>query len=443
MLYIVISITSVGGSNRNVLTQKNLRQRNAFTLVELLVVIAIIGMLIALLLPAVQAAREAARRMQCTNKVKQLALACHNFHDTYNHLPSGWFSKLLYQDLPHNDDGTVVAGQPQDAHMHRMRFSWICEILPFIEQTAALDLIAKNAKTGLRNPPGVQPGWYAGVDEGNGFQILFGARIDTLLCPSDPEIYTAPIAASPNETDPIHNGAGVQPTSYRGCAGDMRVYFGGRAWNLTGDDKTEVDSSNWRGVFTRADKALFGLEGIADGTSNTILLSETNIYTYGNGTTTTSARNGVAGNLPRFTTTPMDCKARAIGGFLTGDIAGNGSAANGNDQSNGPGRRWGMAEVAHTMFMTVLPPNTHGCVSAVNSADWAGLYSASSYHSGGVNVALGDGSGRFVSDSIQVENLDKNPPGTTMLESREYTGSSIYGVWGALGTRSGAETATP
>src|SRR5438874_9877134 len=91
--------------------------RSAFTLVELLVVIAIIGVLVALLLPAVQAAREAARRTQCTNHLKQLGLAAHNFHDV-----SGTFPK---QTSPNGQTGV----------------SWLCLVLPYLEQKAIADQV--------------------------------------------------------------------------------------------------------------------------------------------------------------------------------------------------------------------------------------------------------------------------------------------------------------
>jgi prepilin-type N-terminal cleavage/methylation domain-containing protein/prepilin-type processing-associated H-X9-DG protein len=92
-----------------------------FTLVELLVVIAIIGILVALLLPAVQAAREAARRMQCSNNLKQLALACHNYHDTYKQFPPGW---VWQRGFSHYND-----------------WGWGALVLPFVEQQPLHDEI--------------------------------------------------------------------------------------------------------------------------------------------------------------------------------------------------------------------------------------------------------------------------------------------------------------
>ncbi|MEO8498190.1 MAG: DUF1559 domain-containing protein [Planctomycetota bacterium] len=102
-------------------------QHKAFTLVELLVVIAIIGILVALLLPAVQAAREAARRMSCYNNLKQIGLALHNYHDTYQALPMGWIGL----ETP---NGRVLSeGEPG--------WGWAAHLLPFIEQNTVTDIV--------------------------------------------------------------------------------------------------------------------------------------------------------------------------------------------------------------------------------------------------------------------------------------------------------------
>ncbi|UUO06769.1 DUF1559 domain-containing protein [Blastopirellula sp. J2-11] len=101
-----------------------IRLRKAFTLVELLVVIAIIGVLIALLLPAVQQAREAARRMQCTNQMKQMGIAMHNYHDTFSNLP------------PSNSEIDNFAPYPP-----QREWGWAPRILPFMEQSAIYDQI--------------------------------------------------------------------------------------------------------------------------------------------------------------------------------------------------------------------------------------------------------------------------------------------------------------
>ena len=103
------------------------RPQQGFTLVELLVVIAIIGILVALLLPAVQAAREAARRSQCSNQVKQLALAFHMHHDTHMHLPTGGW-------------GFIWLGYPEYGYGKDQPGGWLYNILPYIEESAIHDL---------------------------------------------------------------------------------------------------------------------------------------------------------------------------------------------------------------------------------------------------------------------------------------------------------------
>ena len=101
------------------------RLRLGFTLIELLVVIAIIGVLIALLLPAVQKVREAANRIQCANNLKQMGLAIHNFHDTYGYFPNQ--GNTWYTGISYNQDGSPPSPKNQQA-------GWGFQILPFIEQ---------------------------------------------------------------------------------------------------------------------------------------------------------------------------------------------------------------------------------------------------------------------------------------------------------------------
>src|SRR5437016_3407021 len=133
--------------------------RSGFTLVELLVVIAIIGVLVALLLPAVQSARESARRMQCSNNIRQIGLALHNFHDTNQCLPPG---------------GVATATGPTVAHTKfsiptNVIHGWAAFIYPFMEQKALSDQYHWDQN------------WYHASN-----QQVYQTYVNTLLCPSTP-----------------------------------------------------------------------------------------------------------------------------------------------------------------------------------------------------------------------------------------------------------------
>ncbi|TWU21356.1 DUF1559 domain-containing protein [Bythopirellula polymerisocia] len=217
--------------------------RKAFTLVELLVVIAIIGVLVALLLPAVQAAREAARRMQCVNNLKQIGLACHNYYDSHGSLPPG----VLTKDTNRGDEGNSQT-------------SWAVEILPYLEQKNIYDrYIPENGGP---------------FDINN--QDVLQTFVAAYICPSDMT------AGELRETFTGGAGGGFKyaPGSYKGVAGIPGIVNGTIIWWDSGrwDTFTKGNAFDLRGPLHAVD-----VDGkvkaetfarITDGTTNTMLAGE-------------------------------------------------------------------------------------------------------------------------------------------------------------------------
>lgn len=212
--------------------------RRGFTLVELLVVIAIIGVLVALLLPAVQAAREAARRTQCINHLKQLGLACQNYHDTYHYLPN----------------------TRRDAN-----YTWAVTIMPFIEQQ------------------GIYAKW--NMDIGSFYNQLpecMAHKVSFYYCPSRRSAGTAKHSQEPrdNTTSPLYT---VAPGDYAMCTGDYGVSQIGDYWQWNGS-ATPCNGVGilWNGkmqqsptvILPAPDFKQIAFREITDGTSNTLLIGD-------------------------------------------------------------------------------------------------------------------------------------------------------------------------
>ena len=208
--------------------------KRAFTLVELLVVIAIIGILIALLLPAVQAAREAARRSQCTNNVKQLSLAVHNYHDTFKRIPSG---SLSADPVNYSTADWCSLSTPP-----RRGAPWTVLILPFIEQENLSNRFAMGEQfTATSNIVGSSTN-----------DSLFDLNNAAFQCPSDPN------SASDVNNCNYFGVQGGGPGSALSCGSntDRRVFF------VTG---MMIHNGNLR------------FASVTDGTSNVFLIGETQV----------------------------------------------------------------------------------------------------------------------------------------------------------------------
>jgi len=378
------------------------RQRDAFTLVELLVVIAIIGILIALLLPAIQAAREAARRSQCVNNLKQLGIGMNNFHDVRKQFPTASYQPV-FMNPP-----TTTGNWPNNT----ARWSYLTALLPYVEQQALYDAFVNVQIPSLGGSEMVKGNPWTNTAWTFSATPFCATQIPAFHCPSDVQSHYAE-----------YNQSGGDPlgtTSYHGNRGDFWLT---NAW--------------WqcRGVFGMGGQTVIDMSMVTDGTSNTAAISECKIGKWQNKTPTLAIGIGAGAGDP---TAPSVCLAMVgTNGFFTGAIDNNGYL---------PGWRWADGWHVYTSYFHMLPPNSPSCANG-NGEDWA-LISASSYHPGGCNVLMCDGSVRFVSETVDSGNPTltmANMPGFVAGSKPEtYIGVGPYGVWGAMGTsRSGDSVPGP
>jgi prepilin-type N-terminal cleavage/methylation domain-containing protein/prepilin-type processing-associated H-X9-DG protein len=337
-------------------------KRRGFTLIELLVVIAIIAVLIALLLPAVQAAREAARRSQCVNNLKQIGLGMHNYVQSNDCLPpvGGYISLPTYPGY-------------QNA-------SAMVRILPNMEQQAAY-----NAYNFMLGDYGANYFGYFGPITN---LTVMSMKVATLQCPSD---------GNPGNTGNVAAGGGsftppaypMGTTNYGMCQGTPRAlnanYLTGVSWHLGGYPQIGQKTT---------------LASITDGTSNTALYSEWvkgHSGRYGAGTVLTTNVPGVA-----YYSTAATFGAS---GTYQGEAAACQSASKVYWDYSGEYWTAGYAGRGGT-YCHANTPNKKSCGGYNNASGNLNAYdseiTASSFHSGGVNVLFCDGSVKFIKDSTSV-----------------------------------------
>jgi len=353
--------------------------RSGFTLVELLVVIAIIGILVALLLPAVQAAREAARRMSCSNNLKQVALSLHNYHDTFKQMPPR------------------AVGPWQSVHQGLVNggLSWAVLTLPFVEGQAASDAIsgALKGQAGVLIPAPTPTGQgtatttthplYARISANNLQSFEFAG----FLCPSGPRTTQASASAAAPALAGYTVGGTLGRLSYKACIGG----------NSQGSNATTV----YWGLNSNADGTFSNLRGtnfadLTDGTSNVVVIGEVAMMY-----TQPGKWIGSVGAADTVATVGDPCAGMYTVATKTMNTPYNSANAGVQAQS------WCSGYPLFSSFTTAYAPNGPSCAgfAALNPAAASGLIgsasiSASSYHPGGCQAALGDGSVRFWSETI-------------------------------------------
>jgi prepilin-type N-terminal cleavage/methylation domain-containing protein len=311
-----------------------------FTLIELLVVIAIISVLISLLLPAVQSAREAARRISSTNNLKQIGLAMHNYENT-------------------------VGCFPGFGHSTAFAFSPLARILPYMEQASLVNLVNFNVP----------------VYTGSGPNIRFNPPLITaanyvvgsFLCPSDGGIprFTANL------------GGDSAGTNYAVCTGSGTM--------LNYHIEIPTDGMFWYG-------SAVTIANVSDGTSNTMMASQIRL---GNNLTSSGPKpTDLNRQYASNTSLSPSLPGLSLGGsqLLNPDLAA--LTTNINSWRGDRGYSWLVGRLPSTGYSAYLAPNSK---TPDLNAHGRGWHAARSFHPGGVITLMSDGSVRFVKDSIPVE----------------------------------------
>jgi prepilin-type N-terminal cleavage/methylation domain-containing protein/prepilin-type processing-associated H-X9-DG protein len=351
------------------------KRRSGFTLIELLVVIAIIGVLVSLLLPAVQGAREAARRAQCTNNLKQLGLAVNNYLSQTG----------AYPHLMTNYNRNAGAG-PNGGEWP---LNWAVSILPMVEQQVLYN--SANFSFGASSAPNQN--------------TVTATRVATMICPS--EDGTGPWLAGSWSNYAANVGGPASIMAYSGPIIIMR--------NGPNNDSGGPNNRNVRTL---------GAENITDGTSNTVMFSERLVGLGSGPNPAVGSRDAVRVSYevaaPVNDDTGNAAEARA---FVAACNALPATATPPAGMSLWSGACWSGTHTGTLRFNAynhVQTPNKQSCYPQANPhggppGGHDNALAPSSNHPGGVNVSMVDGSVRFVKDSIALD------------------------VWWGLGTRNGKE----
>ena len=332
-----------------------------FTLIESIVVVAIVGLLIALLLPAVQAARESSRRSSCLNNLRQIGLALNSYHDAHGALPIG---RPLSSDPRYTDPSLPCQFLLIDK-------SFLVAILPFAEQSPLFNAVNQNT-------------WIAAPEN----RTVFAVGVSTYACPSDTDAGTLR-AGIPLDGLMFSNSATAQApfisSSYAGCHGS----YGSGALPSRNNQCQVNPQRALEANGSLTDVTSIRYSSITDGLSATIAVAEHSITTL----------------KPIDSLPPL---AYSHFGW------------------------WAIGDMGDALFTTRYQPNAFkvDLLTASSSEPW--INSASSYHPGGGNVLLCDGSARFIKETIQSSSVDPSPG----------SGLSSAGVWQSLGTRNGSEVVT-